>query len=75
MSKLKDFGEHAAPTDAIAAILATYAFSVGVFRELLQNSDDARATKQVRVLCNLNSIHLLTRTAGIHLGHAEPHAR
>ncbi|KAJ7578449.1 hypothetical protein C8J56DRAFT_967961 [Mycena floridula] len=46
----QDFGEYASPTDTIAAILATYPFSVSCFRELLQNSDDAGASKQVLVL-------------------------
>jgi hypothetical protein len=41
------FGEYTAPTDTIAAILASYPFSVGIFRELIQNSDDAKASKQV----------------------------
>ena len=31
----------------IRGILAGYPFSVGLFRELLQNADDAGATKQV----------------------------
>ncbi|KAJ6510488.1 hypothetical protein C8R45DRAFT_1088650 [Mycena sanguinolenta] len=44
------FGEYSLPTDTLAAILGAYPFSVGLFRELLQNSDDARATKQVFVL-------------------------
>ncbi|CAK5278239.1 unnamed protein product [Mycena citricolor] len=44
------FGEYALPTDTLAAILAAYPFSIGLFRELLQNSDDARASKQVFVL-------------------------
>lgn len=44
----QSFGEYASPTDTIAAILGTYPFSIGLFRELIQNSDDAKATKQVR---------------------------
>ncbi|KAJ7673472.1 hypothetical protein B0H17DRAFT_1083119 [Mycena rosella] len=44
------FGEYSLPTDTLAAILGAYPFSVGLFRELLQNSDDARATKQVFLL-------------------------
>ncbi|KAJ7629420.1 hypothetical protein DFH06DRAFT_1338309 [Mycena polygramma] len=44
------FGEYSLPTDTLAAILGAYPFSVGLFRELLQNSDDARASKQVFVL-------------------------
>ena len=41
------FGENVAPTAAISAILGSYPFSIGLLRELLQNSDDAGATKQV----------------------------
>jgi sacsin len=41
------FGENVAPTAAIRAILGSYPFSIGLLREILQNSDDARATKQV----------------------------
>jgi sacsin len=44
------FGEYSLPTDTLAAILGAYPFSIGLFRELLQNSDDARASKQVFVL-------------------------
>ena len=43
-------GERISPTAAIASILNSYPFSVGLFRELLQNSDDAKATKQVTIL-------------------------
>lgn len=41
------FGEHVAPTDAIRDILRGYPFSIGLLREILQNSDDAKATEQV----------------------------
>ncbi|KAF9446298.1 hypothetical protein P691DRAFT_733572 [Macrolepiota fuliginosa MF-IS2] len=44
------FGESIAPTAAIRAILGSYPFSIGLLREILQNSDDAKATKQVFVL-------------------------
>ncbi|KAJ6617959.1 hypothetical protein B0H10DRAFT_1947944 [Mycena sp. CBHHK59/15] len=44
------FGEYSLPTDTLAAILGAYPFSIGLFRELLQNSDDARASTQVFVL-------------------------
>ncbi|KAJ7475161.1 hypothetical protein B0H11DRAFT_2034382 [Mycena galericulata] len=44
------FGEYSLPTDTLAAILGAYPFSIGLFRELLQNSDDARASKQIFVL-------------------------
>lgn len=42
------FGEKIRPIDSIKGILAAYPFSIGLFRELLQNSDDAGATVQVR---------------------------
>jgi hypothetical protein len=48
-------GEQIKPTAAIASILDSYPFSVGLFRELLQNSDDAKATKQV---CIMDSIRI-----------------
>jgi hypothetical protein len=41
------FGESITPAHAIRNILDSYPFSVGLFRELLQNSDDAKASKQV----------------------------
>ena len=47
-STMEGFGENVAPIAAIRAILDSYPFSVGLLRELLQNSDDARASKQVR---------------------------
>ena len=33
---------------SLRSILQNYPFSVGILRELLQNSDDAGASKQVR---------------------------
>jgi hypothetical protein len=36
--------------DRLRSILDSYPFSIGLFRELLQNSDDAGATEQV--LCH-----------------------
>jgi len=44
------FGESVDPTAAIRGVLDSYPFSVGLFRELLQNSDDASASKQVWAL-------------------------
>lgn len=44
------FGENVAPTAAIRAILGSYPFSIGLLREILQNSDDAKASKQVSYL-------------------------
>jgi hypothetical protein len=43
----ESFGENITPARAIRQILDSYPFSVGLFRELLQNSDDAKATRQV----------------------------
>jgi hypothetical protein len=43
----KAFGETVATTDAIRAILGSYPFSIGLLRELISNSDDAKASKQV----------------------------
>ncbi|KAF7297128.1 BTB domain-containing protein [Mycena indigotica] len=48
------FGEYSLPTDTLAAILGQYPFSVGLFRELLQNTDDARGSKQIFVLDTRN---------------------
>lgn len=48
------FGENVAPTAAIRAILGSYPFSIGLLREILQNTDDARATKQV--CCCISSV-------------------
>ena len=45
-----NFGETVNPVAAIQAILHDYPFSASILRELLQNSDDAGATKQVRSL-------------------------
>ncbi len=44
------FGETVSPVAAIRAILHDYPFSASILRELLQNSDDARAKKQVRTI-------------------------
>ncbi|KAJ7641407.1 hypothetical protein FB45DRAFT_900138 [Roridomyces roridus] len=44
------FGEYSLPTDTLAAILGAYPFSVGLLRELLQNTDDSGASKQIFVL-------------------------
>lgn len=45
-----DYGERVDLKSTIRGILGGYPFSVGLFRELLQNADDAGATKQVRKL-------------------------
>ncbi|KIL64220.1 hypothetical protein M378DRAFT_163460 [Amanita muscaria Koide BX008] len=44
------FGETVSPVAAIQAILHDYPFSASILRELLQNSDDAGATKQIFLL-------------------------
>ncbi|KAL0565846.1 hypothetical protein V5O48_016173, partial [Marasmius crinis-equi] len=44
------FREKFKVTDNIKAILDAYPFSIGIFREILQNSDDAGAKKQIFVL-------------------------
>ncbi|KAK2459819.1 hypothetical protein APHAL10511_008140 [Amanita phalloides] len=44
------FGESVSPVAAIQAILHDYPFSASIFRELEQNSDDARAKEQIFVL-------------------------
>jgi sacsin len=36
--------------DGITSILRQYPFGVGLFREILQNSDDAKAEKQIFIL-------------------------
>lgn len=41
------FGERVDLTTSLSSILRRYPFGVGLFREILQNSDDAKATKQV----------------------------
>ena len=43
----EDFGETYDVTLGIKSILDSYIFGNGNLRELLQNSDDAKATKQV----------------------------
>ncbi|KAM6499278.1 hypothetical protein JOM56_004786 [Amanita muscaria] len=44
------FGERVSPVAAIQAILHDYPYSASILRELLQNSDDAGATRQIFVL-------------------------
>ncbi|KAF8970966.1 hypothetical protein BDZ97DRAFT_1914417 [Flammula alnicola] len=46
----EDFAQGTTPLGALRGILGNYPYSVGLFRELLQNSDDAGAAKQVFVL-------------------------
>ncbi|KAI0313563.1 hypothetical protein OF83DRAFT_1175566 [Amylostereum chailletii] len=44
------FGQSISPVDVIKSILRQYAFGAGFFREILQNSDDAKATEQEFIL-------------------------
>ncbi|KAI0031007.1 hypothetical protein K488DRAFT_71730 [Vararia minispora EC-137] len=46
----QDYAQTSGAADSIRSILNQYPFGVGILRELLQNSDDAGATKQVFVL-------------------------
>lgn len=43
---MSDFGERVDLTANLASILRRYPFGIGLFREIIQNSDDARATRQ-----------------------------
>jgi hypothetical protein len=47
------FGQKIATLDAIKAILADYPLGTSLFREFIQNSDDAEASKQVSVSFDL----------------------
>ncbi|TFY71733.1 hypothetical protein EVG20_g1277 [Dentipellis fragilis] len=50
MGSATAFGEVVDLTATIRSILSAYTFGTGLFKELLQNSDDAKATKQVLLL-------------------------
>lgn len=43
----EDYAQRANPISSIKAICDAYPLSIGLFRELLQNSDDAGALTQV----------------------------
>ncbi|RDX44314.1 hypothetical protein OH76DRAFT_1409168 [Lentinus brumalis] len=47
---MTDFGERVDLTANLASILRRYPFSVGLFREVIQNSDDGKAAKQIFIL-------------------------
>lgn len=47
---------------SLRSILQSYPFSVGIFREILQNSDDAGASKQVRESIDLSNLKFLIST-------------
>jgi len=42
------YEQHTSAISSLRSILQNYLFSVGILREILQNSDDAGASKQVR---------------------------
>jgi hypothetical protein len=50
MTTSSAFGENVDRLGSIRSILDNYPFSAGLLREILQNSDDAKATAQVRHL-------------------------
>ena len=43
----EDYAQRTSAVSSVRAILDGYPLSIGIFRELLQNSDDAGASKQV----------------------------
>jgi hypothetical protein len=45
---VEDYAQRISAIGSLRSILQSYPFSVGIFREILQNSDDAGASKQVR---------------------------
>ena len=45
----EEFAQKASAVSSIHALLEGYPLSAGIFRELVANSDDAGATKQVRL--------------------------
>lgn len=46
---VEEYAQQASAISTLRAILDGYPLSAGIFRELLQNSDDAGASKQVRI--------------------------
>jgi sacsin len=48
MTSSSAFGENVDRLGSIRSILDNYPFSAGLLREILQNSDDAKASAQVR---------------------------
>lgn len=55
-----NFGQKSSPTDVLKAILLSYPLGIGLFRELLQNSDDAYASIQVSGARHRPSSNVLT---------------
>jgi sacsin len=45
----EEYAQRASAIPSLNALLEGYPLSAGIFRELVANSDDAGATKQVRV--------------------------
>ncbi|PPR03604.1 hypothetical protein CVT24_007593 [Panaeolus cyanescens] len=43
----EDFSQRTSPIAVLRGILAGYPFSAGILKEIIQNSEDARATKQI----------------------------
>lgn len=48
MATEEGYAQHTSAIGSLRSILHNYPFSLAILRELLQNSDDAGATKQVR---------------------------
>ena len=44
----ENYEQRTSAIGSLRSILQSYPFSLGIFREILQNSDDAGASKQVR---------------------------
>ena len=55
-----DFAQSTSVVDSLRGIINQYPHGVGTFRELLQNSDDAGATEQVRACCIHGHTAILT---------------
>ena len=52
----EDYEQRTSAIGSLRSILQSYPFSVGIFREILQNSDDAGASKQVHDSIDLCSL-------------------
>jgi hypothetical protein len=49
----ENYEQRTSAIGSLRSILQSYPFSVGIFREILQNSDDAGASKQVCVISSI----------------------
>lgn len=59
---MSDFGEQVDLTANLASILRRYPFGIGLFREIIQNSDDAKASKQASIAVSPKGLYfVLTR--------------